>query len=165
MYCNTFFVKIFNRSVVYVKGFNPKKIRAFKRYELSHHINLWNIIVNALATHNSEGNECCGIVYEDIIKYIYRQKVLRSSISTNDLTINDNQYICIDDYDEVVYFIRILVSKINLIFFSKECNYQKLFTYIKALHYLPKSLLSSNDKQKISATEAISYMKTELKDI
>lgn len=165
MYCNTFFVRIFNRSAVYVKGFDPKKINAFKRYELLQHIRLWNIIVNVLVTHNTEENECSGIACNDILKYISENKALRSSISTNDLTANDPQYSCIDNYDEVICYIRMLVSKIDLTFFSKKCDYQKLFVYIRALHHLPKSLLSGNDKQKISAADAISYMKDELRSI
>ena len=155
---------ILNRSAVYVKGFDPKKIRGRKKHILSEQIKLWNIIANALTAVNTEKTgEYEILAYDDIIKYIADSKVLSSSIYTGDLHISDDRYIDTGDNNDVIYYIGQLVSKIDILFFTKNCDYKELFVYIRALHNLPKCFFPVNDKQRIIKTDAIAYMKNELR--
>lgn len=147
------------RSVVYVKGFDPKKIRGAKKRQLSEHIKLWNIIVNALT---DADNDYKIISCNDITEYISNNKTLSSSLSVSGLSENDDRYINIGDHEDVIILMRMIVSEIDVLFFSKNCDYKKLFVYIRALHNLPKCLFSAEDRNKISKTDAITYMKREL---
>lgn len=152
------------RSAVYVKGFDPKKIRGAKKRILSEHIKLWNIIAGALASTDNE----CGFGYSDIItfnditKYISNNKILSSSISTDGFTPNDNKYIQCDGYEDIIFFIGMITSEISVMFYSENCDYERLFAFIRALHNLPRCFFSVGDNKKISKTNAIGYMEKEL---
>ncbi len=148
------------RSVVYVKGFDPKKIRGAKKRQLSEHIKLWNIIVSALT---AADNDYEIISCNDITEYISNNKTLSLSLSVSDLSVNNDLYIHIgDDYEEVIILMRMIVSEIDVLFFSKSCDYKKLFVFIRAFHNLPRCLFSAEDRNKIGKTDAITYMKREL---
>lgn len=159
MYCRIPLAMILSRSTVYVKGFDPKKIRGAKKRILSEHIKLWNIIAGALA---SADNEHKIITCNDITEYISNNKILSLSISTDGLPANDDQYIRCDGYEDIIFFIGMLVSKISVMFFSENCDYEKLFALIRALHNLPRCFFSVGDNKKISKADAVSYMEKEL---
>lgn len=153
---------ILNRSVVYVKGINPTKISFSDKRKIAEHIKLWNIIANSMKAENSGDDNI--INAEDIINYVKGNKVLASTISLNAI-LSDCPSTHISKNDKVLYLIRSLTAKISILFYADKCDYKKLFIYIRALHHLPKCLLSLNDRQKISEEEAVSYMEKELEKI
>ncbi len=159
MNCSVTLAVILYRSVVYIKGFAPQKIYGAKKRLLKEHIILWNIIVNSFI---SENNDRKLITCSDIIKYISENKTLSSTISVGSLSADNDKFIGIGEYEDVLLFMRMLVSEITVMFFSKGCDYKKLFVYIRALHNLPRCFFSANDSARISKADAIAYMEKTL---
>ena len=160
MCCYVALAEILNRSVVYVKEFDPKRIRIRKKQILPEHVKLWNIILHMFDNMQDNGKITS---FEDLTEYIKGSRILSSSVRISDMPCDSLEYTAAVNTDsKALAAMRILVSKIDIMLCSGPCDHERLFVYIRTLHHLPKCFLSVSDRRHISEETALSYMHAEL---
>jgi hypothetical protein len=156
-----FLGEILYQSMTYIKGKLPTKVLSKKiRNEVYEYVKLWDLILLAMLNENNEISD--NITIEKVINYIYSNKLLNSKIVIPEIK------------DAVVYFKKpykalhmmiTLLLEINIELSKKHIDLVIIDNDIRALHNLPRCLISPNSKTYITEDEAINYANEYLKSI
>lgn len=156
-----FLGEILYQSMTYIKGKLPTKVLSKKlRNELQEYVKLWDIILLVMLDEDDEISH--NITIEKVVNYIYANKLLYSRIIIPE---TKSTIVYLKKPQRALHMMIKLVIEINIELSKKHNDLIIINRYIRALHNLPRCLVSSNSKIFITEDEAINYANEYLKSI